>query len=203
MRDEHGKAWSYYAKWAYLLLVVFVLLLPVFYIIYISFNEHGFGAAIYEFTVDWYRVVLSDRMLVASLEWTAYLALGAVASAVPLGLLAAKFCKSSRNKVPFVTLMLMPLFVPADIMGSSLLVFFKNLNGFFEWLSDCADWSDCLYLALRLYCHSHYDVALPGSTDGSRKKLWGNGLAGILGRGIPADSCRGLQRMCIRNDPVV
>ncbi|RUA21549.1 MAG: ABC transporter permease [Chloroflexi bacterium] len=57
-------------------------------------------------------------------------------SAVPLGLLAAKFCKSSRNKVPFVTLMLMPLFVPADIMGSSLLVFFKNLNGFFEWLSD-------------------------------------------------------------------
>ena len=136
MLDEHGKAWSYYAKWAYLLFVVFVLLLPVFYIIYISFNEHGFGAAIYEFTVDWYRVVLGDRMLVASLEWTAYLAVGAVASAVPLGLLAAKFCKSSRNKVPFVTLMLMPLFVPADIMGSSLLVFFKNLNGFFEWLSD-------------------------------------------------------------------
>lgn len=136
MLDEHGKAWSYRAKWAYLLFVVFVLLLPVFYIIYISFNEHGFGAAIYEFTVDWYRVVLGDRMLVASLEWTAYLAVGAVASAVPLGLLAAKFCKSSRNKVPFVTLMLMPLFVPADIMGSSLLVFFKNMNGFFEWLSD-------------------------------------------------------------------
>ena len=136
MLDEHGNVWSYRAKWAYLLFVVFVLLLPVFYIIYISFNEHGFGAPIYEFTVDWYRVVLGDKMLVASLEWTLYLAVGAVASAVPLGLLAAKFCKRSHNKVPFVTLMLMPLFVPADIMGSSLLVFFKNLSKFFEWFSD-------------------------------------------------------------------
>jgi spermidine/putrescine transport system permease protein len=36
----------------------------------------------------------------------------------------------------FVTLMLAPLFVPADILASALLVYFKNLNGFFESLSD-------------------------------------------------------------------
>ena len=53
-----------------------------------------------------------------------------------MGLLAAKFYKRTRHKVSFVTLMLLPLFVPADIMASSLLVYFKNLNRFFEGLGD-------------------------------------------------------------------
>jgi len=109
MQDDYGNVWTYRAKWAYLLAVVGALLAPVFYIIYISFNEHGFGARIYEFTFDWYRVVLGDTMLVASLEWTAYLALAVVVSAVPLGLMAAKFYKRTRHKVWFVTLMLLPL----------------------------------------------------------------------------------------------
>jgi spermidine/putrescine transport system permease protein len=128
MLDEYGNVWWYRCKWLYLLLVVFALLLPSFYIIYISFNEYGFGARIYEFTFDWYRVVLGDTMLVASLEWTAYLALGTVLISVPMALLAAKFYKGARRKVAFVTLMLSPLFLPADIMGSSLLVYFKHLN---------------------------------------------------------------------------
>ena len=142
MLDEYGNIWTYRGKWLYLLSVVGALLLPSFYIIYISFNEHGFGARIYEFTFDWYRVVLGDTMLVASLEWTGYLALGTVLAAVPMALLAAKFYKRTRYKVAFVTLMLSPLFVPADIMGSSLLVYFKHLNAFFRSLGQGlgADW---------------------------------------------------------------
>ncbi len=46
MQDDYSSVWSYRAKWAYLLSVVGALLAPVFYIIYISFNEHGFGARI-------------------------------------------------------------------------------------------------------------------------------------------------------------
>ena len=136
MLDEYSSVWSYRAKWAYLLLVVGALLAPVFYIIYISFNEHGFGARIYEFTWDWYAVVLGDVMLVASLKWTAYLAAAAVLTAVPMALLAAKFYKRTRRKVLFVTLMLLPLFIPADIMGSSLLVYFKHLNRIFQSLGE-------------------------------------------------------------------
>jgi spermidine/putrescine transport system permease protein len=81
-------------------------------------------------------------MLVASLEWTGYLALGTVLSAVPMALLAAKFYKRTRHKIAFITLMLSPLFLPADIMGSALLVYFKNLNGIFTWIGDAlgADW---------------------------------------------------------------
>ena len=142
MQDEYGNIWSYRAKWAYLLAVVLALLAPVFYILYISFNEHGFGARIYEFTFAWYWVILDDTILVASLEWTFYLALGVICTAVPLGLMAAKFYKRSQRKILFVTLMLAPLFVPADIMGSALLVYFKNLNGMFEWFGDAlgVDW---------------------------------------------------------------
>jgi spermidine/putrescine transport system permease protein len=136
MQDNYGSIWSYRAKWAYLLALVGALLAPVFYVIYISFNEHGFAARIYEFTLEWYAVVLGDKILVASLEWTGYLALASVLSSVPMGLLAAKFYKRTRHKVAFVTLMLLPLFVPADLMASSLLVYFKNLNRVFEGLSD-------------------------------------------------------------------
>ena len=136
MQDDYGSIWSYRAKWAYLLALVGMLLAPVFYVIYISFNEYGFAARIYEFTLEWYVVVLGDKILVASLEWTGYLALASVLSSVPMGLLAAKFYKRTRHKVAFVTLMLLPLFVPADIMASSLLVYFKNLNRVFEGLSD-------------------------------------------------------------------
>jgi len=131
MYDDFTNPWATRLKWSYLLLVVFALLSPVFYIIYISFNEHGFGARIYDFTLDWYFVVLGDTLLVASLKWTLYLALATVASTIPMALLAAKFYKRTRHKVALVALLLSPLFVPADIMGSSLLVFFKNLsNGF-------------------------------------------------------------------------
>ena len=134
MRDDYSSVWGYRAKWAYLLAVVGTLLAPVFYIIYISFNEYGFGARIYQFTVDWYVVVLGDTMLVASLKWTGYLAVATVVTAVPMALAAAKFYKRTGHKVAFVTLMLLPLFIPADIMGSSLLVYFKHLSAIFQWL---------------------------------------------------------------------
>ena len=134
MYDDFANPWTIRLKWLYLLGIAFALLSPVLYIVYISFNEHGFSARIYEFTFDWYRVVLGDTILVASLSWTVYLALATVAVAIPMALLSAKFYKRTRRKVAFVALMLSPLFVPADIMGSSLLVFFKNLAGSFTWL---------------------------------------------------------------------
>ena len=142
MVDGHTNIWAYRAKWLYLFIVVGALMTPVFYVIYISFNEHGFGARMYEFTFDWYAVVLGDIMLVSSLKWTAYLAVASVATAVPMGLVAALYFKKTRRKVLFVTLMLLPLFVPADIMASSLLVYFKQLNGIFQSLSEAlgVDW---------------------------------------------------------------
>ncbi len=91
MRDDYTSFWGHRLKWTYLLAVVAALLSPVFYVIVISFNEHGFGARIYEFTFDWYRLVFTDKVLLESLQWTGYLAVATVAVAVPMGVLAAKF----------------------------------------------------------------------------------------------------------------
>jgi spermidine/putrescine transport system permease protein len=55
---------------------------------------------------------------------------------VPMALLAAKQFKQARNKLLPLFLMLAPLFVPPDTLGSALLVFFKNLNASFIWLGD-------------------------------------------------------------------
>lgn len=119
-----------------MLLAVFALMSPVFYIIAISFNEHGFGARIYEFAVEWYEVVLTETIMVESFKWTLYLCAATVLTTVPMALVAAKFYRSVKRQIPFLVLMLTPLFVPADIMGSALLVYFKILSGMFESLSN-------------------------------------------------------------------
>ena len=55
---------------------------------------------------------------------------------IPFGLLSAKLYKQSTKKVWIVFVLLSPLFVPADILGSALLVFFKNLNKFFTIIAE-------------------------------------------------------------------
>jgi spermidine/putrescine transport system permease protein len=128
MGDDYTNIWSYRLKWLYTLLVVFTLMLPVFYVMYISFNENGFGARDYVFTLEWYGDIFSDLLLLNALGNTLILAAITTVVAVPMGLIAAKFYKATQAKLFTVSLLLSPLFVPADILGSALLVFFKNLN---------------------------------------------------------------------------
>ncbi len=128
MQDDYGNIWTYRLKWFYTLLVVFTLMLPVFYVMYISFNAHGFGARGYSFTLEWYVDIFSDNLMLASLGNTFILAALTTVIVVPMGIIAAKHYKSTRFKVAVVALLLSPLFVPSDILGSALLVFFKNMN---------------------------------------------------------------------------
>ena len=136
MEDDYTSPWVIRLGWAYLLTIVATLMVPVFYNFYISFNEYGFGAANYKPTLDWYITVFEDRLLVNAFVWTLGLAALTVICVIPMGLMAAKLFKQLTNKVWLVALMLLPLFVPADIFASALLVFFKNLNGVFTWLSE-------------------------------------------------------------------
>lgn len=144
MQDDYSSLWGYRLKWLYTLLVVATLMAPVFYVMYISFNEGGFGAYDYVFTFDWYVVIFSDLLLLESFANTLLLAVITTAVVVPMGLVAAKHYKITRYPLPVVSLMLSPLFVPADIIGAALLVFFKNLNKSFnllgEWLG--VNWFD-------------------------------------------------------------
>ena len=56
-----------------------------------------------------------------------------------MGVLAAKFYRGTQRPVPFLVLMLTPLFAPADIMASGLLVYFKHLNGAIEALGEIGE----------------------------------------------------------------
>ncbi len=134
--NDYENPLLYKLKWAYLLLVVLTLMTPVLYVMYVSFNANGFGANEYVFTLEWYRLIFSDALLVGALRWTLMLALTVTVITVPMALLAAKYYKAARNKLFPVFLLLAPLFVPPDILGSALLVFFKNLNLAFIWLGD-------------------------------------------------------------------
>ena len=127
--NDYDNIWLHRAKWAYLLLVVVTLMSPVFYVMYISFNANGFGAAEYAFTWEWYGLIFSDQLLMQALRWTMSLAVMTMIVTVPFALLAAKLYKQADSKLLIVFLMLAPLFVAPDILGSALLVFFKSLNG--------------------------------------------------------------------------
>jgi spermidine/putrescine transport system permease protein len=132
--NDYDNIWGHRAKWAYLLLIVFVLMSPVFYVMYISFNLNGFGAASYIFTWKWYGMIFSDQLLMQALRWTMTLAVMTMIVTVPFALMSAKLYKTSEKKLLIVFLMLAPLFVAPDILGSALLVFFKNVNGSFKSL---------------------------------------------------------------------
>ena len=128
--------WTYQLQWTYLLTIVTALMVPVFYNLYISFNEFGFGAARYQFTLGWYEAMLHDAQMLTALRWTGLLALSSVIVVIPFGLMSARLYKRLTNKIWLLALMLLPLFVPADIFASSLLVFFKYLNRGFSWLAE-------------------------------------------------------------------
>lgn len=136
MTDDYANPWAYRLKWAYMLLLVTTLMSPVLYVMYISFNANGFGARAYDFTWEWYRLVFSDELLLNALRWTFSLAIVVTLITVPFAVLAAKYYKTAQNKLPVVFLLLAPLFVPPDILGSALLVYFKSLNSSFIWLGD-------------------------------------------------------------------
>ena len=99
LRDDFQPRWKLLLKWLWLSFVVFVLMAPVFYTMYISFNELGFGAKIYTFTFQWYINVFSDKQLLSALGWTMILAGITLPIVIPFGLLSAKFYKKSDNKV--------------------------------------------------------------------------------------------------------
>ncbi len=89
MQDEYASKWGYRLKWAYLLLIVASLMSPVFHVMYISFNENGFGAAEYVFTLDWYRVIFTDKLMMNALGWTVALSAATTVITVPLAVLAS------------------------------------------------------------------------------------------------------------------
>jgi spermidine/putrescine transport system permease protein len=97
--NDYDNPWLHKLKWTYLLLIVLTLMIPVLYVMYVSFNANGFGANEYRFTLEWYGLIFSDELLIGALRWTLALAVVVTVIAVPMALLAAKYYEAADNKL--------------------------------------------------------------------------------------------------------
>jgi spermidine/putrescine transport system permease protein len=112
-------------------LVFAFLYLPIVVLVLYSFNRDGVGGfPPRQFTLNWYRELLSDESI-----WTAFLnslfvAVGAVVLSLVLGLLAALALDRADfpGKALFRRLVLLPLVLPGIITGLSLLMFAVTLG---------------------------------------------------------------------------
>jgi spermidine/putrescine transport system permease protein len=115
----------------YSLLVFAFLYLPIVVLILYSFNQGGVGGfPPKQFTLHWYQQLFADGSLWDSVLNSLLVALGAVALALTLGLLAALALDraSFPGKSLFRRLVLLPLVLPGIITGLSLLMFVDRLG---------------------------------------------------------------------------
>ncbi|NMB02074.1 MAG: ABC transporter permease [Firmicutes bacterium] len=114
----------------YLSLFFVLLYLPVLSVILYSFNASPSTAQWTGFTLDWYRVLFRDRVIVQAFRVSIQVAiLTAIFSAV-LGTFTAVVSMSvtARMKKAIQGAMFLPLLVPEIALGVSLLFFFNALR---------------------------------------------------------------------------
>ena len=113
------------------ILILFYLLFPLLVIILYSFNPTSSLKFPFEgFTTRWYVEVVKDKNFIASLRSSAYVALGVSVISVILGTLASfaltRYNFRSKNFISF--LVIVPITLPAVILGISLLSFFSAID---------------------------------------------------------------------------
>jgi spermidine/putrescine transport system permease protein len=118
------------SRWlpAHAIAVFAFLYLPIVTLIVYSFNGEGVGGfPPHNLTLDWYRMLLADDAIWASVLNSLLVALAAVAIALAFGIPAALALDRANfpGKAVFRRLVLLPLILPGIITGLSLLMLFR------------------------------------------------------------------------------
>jgi spermidine/putrescine transport system permease protein len=115
----------------FVLLVAF-LYLPIVVLAVFSFNDGDITFPLQGFTLEWYRRVVTNPLLIAALRRSAIVALVSSTIAVTLGVLASFALLRRRfgGKSAVSALFFSPLVVPYVVFGISLLVLFAALDRF-------------------------------------------------------------------------
>lgn len=130
----------------YLSLFFVVLYIPVLGVILYSFNKSPSTASWTGFTLDWYKALFKDRVIIESFKISIQVAfLTSILSAI-LGTATAIISTYVTRKMANVIqgVMILPLLVPEVALGVSLLLFFSSLKLPFGHLT--------LVLAHSLFC---------------------------------------------------
>jgi spermidine/putrescine transport system permease protein len=115
----------------YALLVFAFLYLPIVVLLVYSFNGGGVGGfPPHDFTLNWYRMLLSDGSMWDSMLNSLLVAFAAMAISLLLGVPAALALDRANfpGKAAFRRLVLLPLILPGIITGLSLLMLFVGMG---------------------------------------------------------------------------
>lgn len=111
----------------YLVLVMLFLYAPIFVLIVFSFNQSKSSSVFTGFTLDWYKRLFNNQLIISSLVNTIIIAVAASIISTTLGTLAAIGINSMR-KVPRAVVMNvtnMPIINPEIVTGVSLMLLFS------------------------------------------------------------------------------
>jgi spermidine/putrescine transport system permease protein len=112
----------------YTALVIFVLLLPLAYILPISMHPEGLSRIPTAPTLQWYDQLLADDSLLSALAVSVQLGLATAVVTTPLALLAAAGTRNAARKDALIGFFLLPVFMPGISVGLGLAVYFKLLG---------------------------------------------------------------------------
>lgn len=130
----------------YLSLFFVVLYIPVLGVILYSFNKSSSTASWTGFTLDWYRDLFKDRVIIQSFKVSIQVAFLTSLLSAFLGTATAIISTYVTKKMSGIIqgVMILPLLVPEVALGVSLLLFFSTLKLPFGHLT--------LVLAHSLFC---------------------------------------------------
>lgn len=122
---------SFPFSWAYYVLLVIFLYLPIGLLIAFSFNDSPMVVfPLKGFTLKWYGALAQAREMLEALRNSLLLGLASSAVATLLGTMAA--LAAVRYRFPgrgvFMAVSAMPLVIPYVVLGVALLVLFSTLN---------------------------------------------------------------------------
>lgn len=114
----------------YLSLFFIILYVPILSVVLYSFNKSSSTAYWAGFTLDWYRDLLSDRVILESFKVSIQVALLTALLSAVIGTASAiiSVYVTNRTEKTINGMMFMPLIVPEVALGVSLLIFFSSLK---------------------------------------------------------------------------
>ncbi|KAF0814005.1 Inner membrane ABC transporter permease protein YdcV [Andreprevotia sp. IGB-42] len=113
--------------WGAAIVVYAFLYLPLAIVVAFSFNDSALNAEWVGFTLDWYRLLFRDDVMIEAATHTLLIGFVTCVVATVLGTLAGYAMYKYRLRL-LPVLVLTPIAIPEILMGVSLLIFFVMLN---------------------------------------------------------------------------
>lgn len=114
----------------FLVLVMMFFYLPIFYVIFFSFNDSRSLTKFTGFSLQWYEKMLSNRMMMDSIYYTIVIAIIATIVSTIIGTITAIGLSKSRRIVRELVNQTnnLPMLNPEIVTAIGFMLFFKSLN---------------------------------------------------------------------------